>query len=209
MKLAYFPLSAALLLAGCNQTPPVTSTPTAAAPVATAAAADSAAATGGAVAPDATAAAPAPAAAPIIKNAETMKVAFSFKPTDNPDDPKHPRTLARLLVQGSTPLDIELGKFTTRPDMVDAAKGKEANFPAGMVMGFRSYDPMSGISHDLAVLHPDARHLRVVQRTVDETNPEAGKFETSREVPLPANVNVVAAPMPQPAMAKKGTPHRK
>ena len=138
-----------------------------------------------------------------------MKVSFSFKPTDNPDDPKHPRTMARLLVQGSTPLDIELGKFTTRPDMVDAAKGKVANFPAGMVMGFRSYDPMSGISHDLAVLHPDARHLRVVQRTVDETNPEAGKFETSREVPLPVNANVVAGAMPQPAGAKKGAPHRK
>ena len=209
MKLTYFPLSAALLLAGCNQTPPATSTPAAGPPAVTPVAVDSAAATGGATAPDATATAPAPAAVVIPKDAETMKVAFSFKPTDNPNDPKHPRTMARLLVQGSTPLDIELGKFTTRPDMVDAAKGKEANFPAGMVMGFRSYDPMSGISHDLAVLHPDARHLRVVQRTVDETNPEAGKFETSREVPLPANVNVVAGTMPQPAGAKKGAPHRK
>ena len=35
MKLAYFALSAAVLLAGCNQTPPATSVPTAAvAPVA-------------------------------------------------------------------------------------------------------------------------------------------------------------------------------
>ncbi len=209
MKLAYFTLSAALLLAGCSQNPPATSTPTAAAPAATPVAADSVAATGGATTPDATATAPAPAAVAIPKDAETMKVSFSFKPTDNPDDPKHPRTMARLLVQGSTPLDIELGKFTTRPDMVNAAKGKEANFPADMVMGFRSYDPMSGISHDLAVLHPDARHLRVVQRTVDETNPEAGKFETSREVPLPVNANVVAGAMPQPTGAKKGAPHRK
>ena len=209
MKLVYLSLSAALLLAGCGQNPPATSTPTAGAPAATRAAADSAVAPAAAPAPDATATAAAPAEVPIPKDAVTMQVAFSFKPTDNPDDPKHPRTMARLLVQGGQPLDVELGKFTTRPDMVDAVKAKEANFPAGMVMGFRSYDPMSGISHDLAVLHPDARHLRVVQRTVDETNPEAGKFETSREVPLPVNAKVVAAPMPKQSGAKKGAPHRK
>ena len=209
MKLAYISLSAALLLAGCNQTPPATSTPTAAAP--TTVAADSAAATGGAMAPDATAAAPvaAAAAAPALKEAETVKISFTFKPTDNPDDPKHPRTLAHLLVKGSQPLDFELGKFSTRPDMVDETKAKSANFPAGMLMGFRSYDPMSGISHDLAVLKPDARHLRVVQRSVDETNPEAGKFETSREVPLPANTTVELGPMPKPEVAKKGAGARK
>ena len=125
-----------------------------------------------------------------------MKVAFRFKPTDNPDNPKRPRVLARLLVQGSTPLDIELGKFPGQPDMVTGDKAKAANFPAGMLMGFRSYDAASGISQDLAVLHPDARHLRVVQRRVDETNPEAAKFETSREIPLPANTLVVAVPGP-------------
>ena len=110
--------------------------------------------------------------------------------------------LARLLVQGSQPLDIDLGKFPNQPDMVTGDKAKAANFPAGMLMGFRSYDAASGISQDLAVLHPDARHLRVVQRRVDETNPEAAKFETSREVPLPANTVVVAAPVPT---AKKTT----
>ena len=209
MKLAYFSLSAALLLVGCSQNPPATSTPTAAAP--TAVAADSAAATSGAPAPDTTAAAPAtaPAATTALKEAETVKITFTFKPTDNPDDPKHPRTMARLIVQGSQPLDFDLGKFSTRPDMVDETKAKEANFPAGMLMGFRSYDPMSGISHDLAVLHPDDRHLRVVQRSVDEANPEAGKFETSREVPLPARTVVVVGPMPKPTVAKKSAPHRK
>ena len=192
MKPAYFALSAAVLLAGCNQTPPATSTPKAEVPVATTttpAAADSAAAAT-TMAPDAAAA---PAAAPVLKSAETMKVSFRFKPTDNP---KHPRTVAHLLVQGSQPLDIDLGKFPNQPDMVTGDKAKAANFPEGMMMGFRSYDPASGISQDLAVLHPDARHLRVVQRRVDETNPEAAKFETSREVPLPANTVVVAAPMP-------------
>ena len=196
MKSLYLALSAAVLLAGCGQNPPATSTPTATAPTApvTPVAADSAA-TATATAPDAAATAPA-AAAPVLKEAETMKVAFRFKPTDNPDNPKHPRVLAHLLVQGSQPLDIDLGKFPNQPDMVTGDKAKAANFPAGMLMGFRSYDAASGISQDLAVLHPDARHLRVVQRRVDETNPEAAKFETSREVPLPANTQVVAAPMP-------------
>ena len=196
MKLAYFALSAAGLLAGCNQTPPATSAPTAEVPAATATpatAADSAA-TAAAPAAPAPAPAPAPTAAPALPNSETMKVSFSFKPTPNPDDPQHPRTSAHLLVQGSQSLDIDLGKFTGKPDMVDAAKGKAANFPANMLLAFRSYDAASGVSQDLAVLHPDARHLRVVQRRVEETNPEGGKFKTSREVPLPANTLVVAAP---------------
>ena len=196
MKSLYFALSAAVLLAGCGQNPPATSTPTATAPTApsTPIAVDSAAAAT-ATAPDAVATAPV-AAAPALKEAETMKVAFSFKPTDNPDNPKHPRVLAHLLVQGSQPLDIDLGKFPNQPDLVTGDKAKAANFPAGMMMGFRSYDAATGISQDLAVLHPDAGHLRVVQRRVDETNPEAAKFETSREVPLPANTLVVAAPLP-------------
>ncbi|MBH8557442.1 hypothetical protein [Hymenobacter negativus] len=195
MKSSILTLGVVLLLAGCNQTPPATSTPTTTADTApvTPVAVDSAnAAT--TTAPDAAATASTPAAAPVLKDAETMKVSFSFKPTDNPDNPKHPRILAHLLVQGSQPLDIDLGKFPNQPDMVTGDKAKTANFPDGMLMGFRSYDAASGISQDLAVLHPDARHLRVVQRRVDETNPEAAKFETSREVPLPANTLVVAAP---------------
>jgi hypothetical protein len=197
MKSLYLALSATVLLASCGQNPPATSTPTttaATAPV-TPVAVDSAnAATS--TAPDAAATATAPATAPVLKDAETVKASFGFKPTANPDDPKHPRVVAHLLVNGSQPLDIDLGKFPNQPDMVTGEKAKAANFPDGMLMGFRSYDAMTGISQDLAVLHPDARHLRVVQRRVDEANPEAAKFETSREVPLPANTMVVAAPVP-------------
>ena len=123
-----------------------------------------------------------------------MQVSFSFKPVPDPDDPKHPRTSAHLLLQGSKPQDIELGKFVGKPDVVDAAKAKAANFPAGMLMGFRSYSPATGTSSDLAVLSVDGNRLRIVQRRVEETAPEAGKFETAREIPLPANARVVAAP---------------
>ena len=78
MKSLYLALSAAVLLAGCNQTPPATSTPTTTADTApiTPIAVDSAAAVT-ATAPDAAATAPV-AAAPVLKEAETMKVAFSF-----------------------------------------------------------------------------------------------------------------------------------
>jgi hypothetical protein len=200
MKSSILTLSAALLLAGCNQTAPATSAPTAtppeaAATPAAAVQADSAAAATAAPAPDAAATTVPPAAKPALKDAETLKVSFSFKPAPDADDPAHPRTSAHLVVQGSTPMDIDLGKFVGKPDVVDAAKAKAANFPAGMLMGFRSYSAATGTSSDLAVLHVDGRRLRVVQRRVEETAPEGGKFETSREVPLPANTIVVAAPM--------------
>ena len=195
MKLLYIALSGAMLLAACNQTAPETSTPTAAAPE-TAAAPVAVAPTGSVVAaPAAEVAAAAPAAAPALKEAETLKVSFSFKPAPDPDDPKHPRTSAHLLLQGSKPQDIDLGKFVGKPDVVDAVKAKAANFPAGMLMGFRSYSPATGTSSDLAVLSVDGNRLRIVQRRVEETAPEAGKFETAREIPLPANTMVVAAPM--------------
>ena len=198
MKSLYLALGGALLLTACNQTAPETSTPAAGAaaettaPPAAAAPADSVAAT----TPAAEVAAPAPAApAPALKEAETLKVSFSFKPTPDPDDPRHPRTSAHLLLQGSKPQDIDLGKFVGKPDVVDAAKAKAANFPAGMLMGFRSYSPATGTSSDLAVLSVDGNRLRIVQRRVEESAPEAGKFETAREIPLPANTMVVAAPM--------------
>ena len=116
-----------------------------------------------------------------------MKVLFSFKSAPYPDHPKHPRTSAHLLLQGSKPQDIELGKFVDKPDWVDAAKAKPANFPVGMLMGFRSYVPATDTSSDLAVLSVGGNRLRIVQRRVEETAPEAGKFETAREIPLPAN----------------------
>ena len=191
--------AAALVLAGCNQTAPATEKPAATAPVPAAAPAaapaarparpDSAAAPAAAVAT-------APAApAPALHDAAPLKASFRFTPVPDPDDPAHPRTSAHLLLQGTKPLDIDLGKFASQPDVVDAAKAKLANFPAGMLMGFRSYQAATGTSADLAVLHVDGRYLRIVQRHVEETAPEAGKFETAREIPLPANTMVVAAPM--------------
>ena len=134
---------------------------------------------------------------------ETLKLSFSFKPAPNADDPAHPRTSAHLLLQGAKPMNIDLGKFAAKPDQVDAAKAKLAGFPSGMLLGFRSYDPSSGTSQDLAVLNVDARHLRVVQRRVEETATEPGKFETSREVPIPANTVVTVAPMPAAAKPAK------
>lgn len=196
MKLSLLTLSAVLLLVGCNQTAPVTSAPTVAPPEAAATPPAAAAADSATLAPATPATPAAPAAAPAaLKEAETLQVSFRFKPAPDADDPAHPRTSAHLVVQGSVPLDIDLGKFVGQPDVVDAAKAKAANFPAGMLMGFRSYSAATGTSSDLAVLHVDGRRLRVVQRHVEETAPEGGKFETSREVPLPANTRVVAAPL--------------
>ena len=184
-----------MLLAACNQTAPETSTSTAAAPEKTAAPAAAVPVDTVVAVPAVKVAAAAPAAAtPALKDAETVKVSFSFKSAPDPDDPKHPRTSAHLLLQGSKPQDIELGKFVGKPDVVDAAKAKAANFPVGMLMGFRSYAPATGTSSDWAVLSVGGNRLRIVQRRVEETAPEAGKFETAREIPLPANTRVVAAP---------------
>ena len=199
MKSSILTLSVALLLAGCNQTAPVTSAPMATPPAAAAtpaagAHANSAKATLAAPAPDAVATTP-ETTIPALKEAETLKASFRFQPAPDAADPAHPRTSAHLVVQGSAPMDIDLGKFEGKPDVVDATKAKAANFPPGMLMGFRSYSAATGTSSDLAVLHADGRRLRVVQRRVEETAPEGGKFETSREVPLPANTKVVAAAM--------------
>ena len=193
MKNASLLLGAAWLLAGCNQTAPATEKPAAVVaappvvPISKPVASDSAAA-----APDAVATAPTPAAtAPALREVAPLTVSFSFRSVPDPDDPAHPRTSVHLVVQGAKAMDVDLGKFAGKPDVVDAAKAKLANFPAGMLMGFRSYQPATGTSSDLAVLHVDGRYLRIVQRRVEETAPEAGKFETSREIPLPANTKVV------------------
>ena len=199
MKPLYLALgSAALLLAACNQTPPATEQATA--PATAPAAVETPAVVPAAARPDSTVAAPTAAvAAPALSEAATLKLAFAFKPAPNADDPAHPRTSAHLLLQGKQPQDIDLGKFVGKPDVVDAAKAKAANFPAGMLMGFRSYSAATGTSSDLAVLSEDARHLRIVQRRVEETAPEGGKFETAREIVLPANTKIEVAPMPKPA----------
>ncbi|WP_046246073.1 hypothetical protein [Hymenobacter terrenus] len=198
MKYSYLTICSAVLLASCNQTAPVTSAPTTSAASATAEApASKPAAPDSAAAPaDGVATAP-PHVAPKLQEVETLKMSFSFKPVPDPDDPKHPKTNAHLLLQGAKPMDIDLGKFAGKPDIVNAAKAKAANFPDGMLLGFRSYQASTGISSDLAVLVVDARRLRIVQRRVEETAPEAGIFETSREIPLPANTAVVAGPTAQ------------
>ncbi|SFQ59406.1 hypothetical protein [Hymenobacter arizonensis] len=187
---------AALLLAACNQTAPATEQP-AAAPATTATTesavpplvnVDSAAAPA-----DKVATAPAPVA-PTLAQPEALKASFSFKPAPDPDDPSHPKTSVHLVLQGTKPMDIDLGKFAGRPDVVDAAKARQAGFPKDMLMGFRSYHAASGTSSDLAVLNVSGRRLRVVQRRVEETASEPGTFETSREIPLPAKTAVVASP---------------
>jgi hypothetical protein len=202
MKSLYLSAFAAAVLSGCNQTAPATSEP--AATSAVPAPADAATAPAAAKADSITAATTAPpadgtvaatASAPVRHDAETLKLSFAFKPAPNPEDPAHPKTSAHLLIQGAKPQDIDLGKFAGQPDVVDATKAKLVNFPSGMLMGFRSYQASSGTSADLAVLHVDGRYLRIVQRRVEETAPEAGKFETAREIPLPANTQVVAAPI--------------
>jgi hypothetical protein len=197
MKITFLVLSAAALLASCNQAAPVTSAPTVAAPeqVATPdapASVDSVQAAATTLPTDGvtstTPTAPAPA------KAETIRLAFRFKPSPDPDNPSHPRTSAYLLLQGAKPQEIDLGKFVGQPDVVNVAKAKAANFPPGMLLGFRSYSAATGTSQDLAVLNVDGHHLRIVQRRVEETAPEASTFETSREIPLPGNPRVVAAP---------------
>ena len=199
MKPFYLALSgAALLLAACNQTPPATekAPATAAAETPAAAPAPADAPVDAAGRPD-TAAAAAPAVAPAgaLHDAAPVRLAFAFKPAPDPDNPAQTRTSVHLLLTGSKPQDIDLGKFAGKPDVVDAAKAKAANFPAGMLMGFRSYSAATGTSSDLAVLNEDGRHLRIVQRRVEETAPEAGKFETAREIVLPANTKIVVAPV--------------
>ena len=192
-----------MLLAGCNQNTSETSTSTVATAPANAPTESPATPTGGpdsAAAPaEGVATAPAPTTAAAgalagLPEGQTLNMSFGFKPAADPDNPSRTRTSARLVLQGPKAQEVDLGKFAGKPDVVDAAKAKAASFPADMLLGFRSYDPSSGMFADLAVLKVDARHLRIVQRRVDETNPEGGKFETAREIPLPANTTVKVAP---------------
>ncbi|TGE23905.1 hypothetical protein E5K00_01430 [Hymenobacter aquaticus] len=192
MKFSSLTLAAAsaLLLASCNQTPPAAEQTSPDATTATAPAADTAAAPAAAAADTATAAAT-PAAAPAASTTENLKISFSFKPGPSSEERK---TSAHLLLKGSKDQDIDLGQFSGKPDVVDKAKAKLAGFPGDMLMGFRSYDPGSGTSYDLAVMNVGGRTLRIVQRKVEETADKAPEFQTSREIPLPANAVVAVAP---------------
>ena len=190
MKSFYPALSAVvLLLTACNQTPPATERPTAA-PVAEPATVVPPPTDTAPAAPRPTAAAPVASAAVKV---QTLRLSFAFKPVSDPSDPAQPRTSAHLLLQGTSPQNIDLGKFAGKPDVVNAAKAKLAGFPSGMLLGFRSYQATTGTSYDLAVLPVQGRYLRIVQRRVEEAAPEAGEFKTAREITLPANTTVVAA----------------
>ncbi|TGE28126.1 hypothetical protein [Hymenobacter metallicola] len=193
MKFSSLTLVAGLvLLASCNQTPPAAEqagTETATAPAAT----ETPAATTPAPADTTVAAAPsaAPAAAP-ANTTENVRLSFSFKPGPTSEDRK---TAAHLLLKGSKDQDIDLGQFSGKPDVVSKDKAKLAGFPNDMLMGFRSYDPGSGTSYDLAVMNVGGRTLRIVQRKVEEQADKAPEFQTSREIPLPANAVLEVAPV--------------
>ncbi|UOQ71514.1 hypothetical protein [Hymenobacter cellulosilyticus] len=143
--------------------------------------------------PDTVAAAttPAPAAAPAASATQNLTVSFSFKPGPAGPDRK---TAAHLVVKGGKGQDIDLGQFSGKPDVVTKEKAKLAGFPGDMLMGFRSYDPGSGTSYDLAVMNVGGNTLRIVQRKVEESADKTPEFQTSREVPLPANSVVQVAP---------------
>ncbi|PJJ61041.1 hypothetical protein [Hymenobacter chitinivorans] len=189
-KFSYLPLAAVLLLlAGCNQTPPATEQSAPAETAATPTTPEAAPAADTATAP---AAAPAtPAAAPAASTTQNLTISFAFKPGAAGPDRK---TAAHLVVKGAKNQDIDLGQFSGKPDVVDKEKAKLAGFPGDMLMGFRSYDPGSGTSYDLAVMNVGGNTLRIVQRKVEEQADKAPEFQTSREVPLPANSVVQVAP---------------
>ncbi|SHI89707.1 hypothetical protein SAMN02745146_1840 [Hymenobacter daecheongensis DSM 21074] len=186
-------LAAALcmLATGCNQTPPAAEqagTAPAASTAPAPAAPDSAAPA--AAAPAATPAETAPAA----PAAQAVKVSFRFKPGAAAEGPEGPKTNAFLVLQGAKNQDIDLGQFTGKPDVVNKEKAKLAGFPSAMLLGFRSYDPGSGTSQDLAVLNVGGRQLRIVQRRLEENAEKMPEFQTSRELDLPANAVVEVVP---------------
>jgi hypothetical protein len=195
MKLLYPALLGAALLAGCSQTTETEQT-TVATPPTTAASptADCAAAP-----PDAVATAPAPeakmeatleAAAP----AQTLPLSFRFVPAKDEDNPRLIKTSVHIVLAGAKPQDIDMGRVTGKPDIVDEAKAKMAGFPADMLTGFRSYDANSGTGTDLAVMNMGGR-LRILQRRIDEQATEPFPFQTAREIPLPPNTKVTVAPV--------------
>ena len=179
-----------VLAAGCSQNPPATEQAAATAPAPDSALAaapltpDSVAKAAATPAPEAP---PAAAAAPA---AQTVKVSFRFRPGAAASGPSGPQTAAHLLLQGAKDQDIDLGQFTGKPDVVSKDKAKLAGFPSGMLLGFRSYDPGSGTSQDLAVMNVGGRQLRIVQRKVEENAEKVPEFQTSRELDLPANAVV-------------------
>ncbi|RAK68303.1 hypothetical protein [Hymenobacter edaphi] len=192
-------LAATLLLGSCNQNPPATEQ---SAPAGDVKAPEAGAADASEAAPGVSGSTPteAPAAAAAAKPVE---MAFRFEPMKSSDGGPA-RTMAYLVLSGGESREIDLGPFAGKPDQVDAAEAKRANFPGSMVLGFRSYDPNSGTSNDLAVLPSTGGHVRIVQRRLEEGADKQPEFQTSRELSVPAGAELRAAPVkPEPAPKKK------
>jgi hypothetical protein len=184
-------LAAALLAAGCNQNQPATeqSAPAGEVKAPEAGAADaSEAAPGVSGSTNAEAPTTAPAAKPV-------ELAFRFVPVKDAEGGPA-RNTAFLVLSGGESREIDLGPFAGKPDVVDAAEAKRANFPGSMLLGFRSYDQNTGTSNDLAVLPDASGRIRIVQRRLEEGADKQPEFQTSREIPMPAGAELRAAPVP-------------
>ncbi|KAA9333460.1 hypothetical protein F0P96_10860 [Hymenobacter busanensis] len=181
-------LAATLLATSCNQSAPGGEQP---AGQPTEQAAGQSADT---TASGATSTTPADAADTAPAAPETVQLSFRFKPVADVD-PMMPKTTAFLVMKGKETKEIELGRFIGKPDLVDAEKAKRAEFPGSMLLGFRSYDPNSGTGDDLAVMQGTGGRLQILQRRTDETADKPKEFQTAREIPMPANIQLEAAPV--------------
>lgn len=189
MKRYALPLfAAALLLGSCNQNPPATeqSGPDAAVKAPEAGAADASEAAPG-VSGSTNEEAP---ASMVAAAAKPVDMTFRFEPMKVEGGPA--RTMAYLVLSGGESREVDLGPFAGKPDQVDAAEAKRANFPGGMIVGFRSYDPNSGTSNDLAVLPGTGGHVRIVQRRLEEGADKQPEFQTSREISVPTGAELRA-----------------
>lgn len=186
MKRYALPLfAAALLLTGCNQNPPATEQADPAAVKAPeAGVADASEAAPGVSGSTSTEAPAAPVAA------KPVEMSFRFEPMKAEGGPA--RTMAYLVLSGGESREIDLGPFAGKPDPVDEAKAKRANFPGSTIVGFRSYDPNTGTSNDLAVLPSSGGHVRIVQRRLEEGADKQPEFQTSREISVPAGAQLKA-----------------
>ncbi|UYZ59726.1 hypothetical protein [Hymenobacter latericus] len=182
-------LAAALLAAGCNQSAPSTEQPEAAAGTTEqATAADSSATTA------APTEASTPAAAPTTAAPVPAKLSFRFEPVKDAESGQK-KTTVYLVIKGSETKEVDLGRFAGKPDVVDEAKAKRAEFPSNTLVGFRSYDANSGTGSDVSVTPGDGARLRILQRRIDEQADKPFTFQTAREIPLPDNTVVQAAPL--------------
>ncbi|MCC3156746.1 hypothetical protein LJ737_05820 [Hymenobacter sp. 15J16-1T3B] len=192
-------LAATLLLGSCNQNPPATEQ---SAPAGDVKAPEAGAADASEAAPGVSGSTNEEAPAAAAKAAQPVDMAFRFEPMKSTDGGPA-RTMAYLVLSGGEAREIDLGPFAGKPDQVDAAEAKRANFPGSMLLGFRSYDPNSGTSNDLAVLPSTGGHVRIVQRRLEEGADKQPEFQTSREISVPAGAELRAAAPAKAEPAKK------